>query len=78
MAPTTTPTERCGKSGTLNWSQMPHSATYEDFVEGFRSAKEGGFALKPGVFRRFCKRARANPDIPHVFINRSARRVNER
>ena len=48
--------------------QFHQSYAYEDFVEGFRPAKEGGFDLKLGVFRRFCERARANPAIPHVFI----------
>ena len=48
--------------------QFHQSYAYEDFVEGFRPTKEGGFELKLGVFRRFCERAQANPDTPHVFI----------
>ena len=48
--------------------QFHQSYAYEDFVEGFRPTKEGGFNLKPGVFRRFCERAQVNPNIPHVFI----------
>ena len=48
--------------------QFHQSYAYEDFVEGFRPTKGGGFDLKPGVFQRFCERARANPAIPHVFI----------
>ena len=48
--------------------QFHQSYAYEDFVEGFRPTDDGGFTLKPGVFRRFCDRARANPDTPHVFI----------
>ena len=48
--------------------QFHQSYAYEDFVEGFRPTKEAGFELKPGVFRRFCERARDNPDTPHVFI----------
>ena len=48
--------------------QFHQSYAYEDFVEGFRPTKEGGFDLKPGIFRRFCERAQVNPDIPHVFI----------
>ena len=54
--------------GSTEMVQFHQSYAYEDFVEGFRPAKEGGFDLKPGVFRRFCERARANPDVPHVFI----------
>ena len=48
--------------------QFHQSYAYEDFVEGFRPTNAGGFELKPGVFRRFCERARAKPDTPHVFI----------
>ena len=48
--------------------QFHQSYAYEDFVEGFRPTDDGGFTLKPGVFHRFCERARANPDTPHVFI----------
>ncbi len=48
--------------------QFHQSYAYEDFVEGFRPNKRGGFDIKPGVFHRFCERARANPEVPHVFI----------
>ena len=48
--------------------QFHQSYAYEDFVEGFRPTDDGGFTLKPGVFHRFCERARANPGTPHVFI----------
>ncbi len=54
--------------GSIEMVQFHQSYAYEDFVEGFRPAKEGGFDLKPGVFQRFCERARANPATPHVFI----------
>ena len=37
-------------------------------MQGYRPTDEGGFKLKDGVFHRFCERARANPDTPHVFI----------
>jgi len=55
-------------SDPIEMVQFHQSYAYEDFVEGFRPTKGGGFDLKPGVFRRFCERARANPAIPHVFI----------
>ena len=48
--------------------QFHQSYAYEDFVQGYRPTDEGGFSLKDGVFHRFCERARANPDSPHVFI----------
>ena len=53
---------------SIEMVQFHQSYAYEDFVEGFRPTKEGGFDLKPGVFQRFCERARAKPDTPHVFI----------
>ena len=55
-------------NGPTEMVQFHQSYAYEDFVEGFRPTKAGGFDLKPGVFRRFCERAQANPDTPHVFI----------
>ena len=55
-------------NGPIEMVQFHQSYAYEDFVEGFRPTETGGFTLKPGVFRRFCERARANPDTPHVFI----------
>ncbi|MCY4574343.1 MAG: DUF3427 domain-containing protein [Gemmatimonadetes bacterium] len=48
--------------------QFHQSYAYEDFVEGFRPTETGGFTRKPGVFHRFCERARDNPETPHVFI----------
>ena len=54
--------------GPIEMVQFHQSYAYEDFVEGFRPTDDGGFTLKPGVFHRFCERARANPKTPHVFI----------
>ena len=48
--------------------QFHQSYAYEDFVQGYRPNEKGGFDRKPGVFHRFCERARANPDTPHIFI----------
>lgn len=58
----------CKDDDCTEMVQFHQSYAYEDFVEGFRPTKEGGFDLKLGVFRRFCERAQANPDTPHVFI----------
>ena len=55
-------------SAPIETVQFHQSYAYEDFVEGFRPAKEGGFDIKPGVFHRFCQRARDNHPTPHVFI----------
>ena len=56
--------------------QFHQSYAYEDFVQGYRPTDEGGFELKDGVFHRFCKRARAKPDTPHVFIIDEVNRGN--
>ena len=54
--------------GPIEMVQFHQSYAYEDFVEGFRPTKAGGFDLKPGVFHSFCEVARVKPDVPHVFI----------
>lgn len=48
--------------------QFHQSYAYEDFVQGYRPTDDGGFELKEGVFHRFCERARANSETPHIFI----------
>ena len=48
--------------------QFHQSYAYEDFVQGYRPTKDGGFELKNGVFHQFCEKARSNPSTPHVFI----------
>ncbi len=54
--------------GPIEMVQFHQSYAYEDFVQGFRPTKTGGFDLKDGVFHRFCERAREKPGTPHVFI----------
>ena len=56
------------ENGPIEMVQFHQSYAYEDFVQGYRPTDEGGFNLKDGVFHRFCERARASPDTPHVFI----------
>ena len=48
--------------------QFHQSYGYEDFVRGYRPTDTGGFDLQDGPFLRFCARARAAPDRPHVLI----------
>ena len=55
-------------SGPIEMVQFHQSYAYEDFVQGYRPTDEGGFNVRDGVFHRFCERARANPETPHVFI----------
>lgn len=49
--------------------QFHQAYAYEDFIQGFRPKADGnGFALKDGIFYRFCEKARDNPDERFVFL----------
>ncbi|HBJ37406.1 MAG TPA: hypothetical protein DDZ51_22165 [Planctomycetaceae bacterium] len=48
--------------------QFHQSTTYEDFVQGYRPDRNGGFALKNGAFYEYCQLARSQPDRSFVFI----------
>ncbi len=48
--------------------QFHQSYGYEDFIQGYRPTRDGGFELRDGVFHRFCEQARHDPSRPHVFI----------
>lgn len=48
--------------------QFHQSCSYEDFVEGYRPAEDGGFSLSDGIFKRFCSLARVNSDRDFFFI----------
>ena len=48
--------------------QFHQSYSYEDFIQGFRPRKEGGFERRNGVFYRFCERARDDADSPYFFV----------
>lgn len=54
-------------SGLIKLVQFHQSYSYEDFVQGYRPSKSGGFKLKNGVFYNFCEQARKS-ELPHVFI----------
>jgi 5-methylcytosine-specific restriction protein B len=47
--------------------QFHQSYSYEDFIEGFRPLESGGFKVLPGVFNRFCEKAKNN-EGKHFFI----------
>ncbi|QRN94772.1 AAA family ATPase [Archangium violaceum] len=48
--------------------QFHPSYAYEDFVQGYRPAKGGGFELRDGPFLRFCDRALQDKDDTYVLI----------
>ena len=47
--------------------QFHQSYSYEDFIEGYKPV-ENGFALKPGVFKKFCEKAQKNPTKEYFLI----------
>lgn len=48
--------------------QFHQSMTYEDFVQGYKPATDGGFKLEDGTFHKFVSAAMAKPDVAFVFI----------
>jgi 5-methylcytosine-specific restriction enzyme B len=51
----------------VGFIQFHQSYSYEDFVQGFRP--DGNtFALRDGVFHRFCAKAAADPENIYVFV----------
>jgi len=51
----------------VEFVQFHQNYAYEDFVMGYKPDGEG-FALKYGIFHRFCRRAEEHPDKPFFFI----------
>lgn len=48
----------------ISFCTFHQSFGYEEFVEGWRSVKEGGFELQDGVFKRICNAAIASAGAP--------------
>src|SRR5262249_21654795 len=63
-------------SGRVETVQFHQSYSYEDFVQGYRPDGKRGFALRDGVFHRFCEKAALSPGSPHVFIIDEVNRGN--
>ncbi len=61
---------------TVDFVQFHQSYAYEDFIQGYRPTEGGGFALRDGIFHRFCRAAAAAPDTPYVFIIDEINRAN--
>ena len=57
----------CRDDSRIQMVQFHQSYTYEDFIMGYKPDGEG-FALREGVFYRFCKRAEADPGNKYFFI----------
>ncbi|MGR5457952.1 McrB family protein [Vibrio sp. PNB22_1_1] len=61
--------------------QFHPSFTYEDFIDGIKPkgvTKDGSikFELVDGVFKRFCKKAKANPNKSYYFVVDEINRAN--
>ncbi len=56
--------------GAIEMVQFHPSYAYEDFIEGYRPAREGGagFSLREGPLKRLARKAAARPDVRHVLI----------
>jgi hypothetical protein len=55
--------------GTVNQITFHPSYCYEDFIEGFRPTHDGkGFALKDGIFKSVCKKAREDRSKQYLLI----------
>jgi 5-methylcytosine-specific restriction protein B len=70
-----------GDRSRYEFVQFHPSFTYEDFIEGIKPkgvTKDGNikFELVDGIFKRFCKRAKANPDRNYYFVVDEINRAN--
>lgn len=52
----------------IEWVQFHQSYSYEEFIEGYRPTSTGGFALRQGIFTKFCELARSRSPESHVFV----------
>jgi hypothetical protein len=61
--------EEYDDAGSVTLVQFHPSYAYEDFVQGFRPARDGsGFELRDGPLLRIAEAARQEPDVTHVLI----------
>lgn len=52
----------------VKFVQFHQSYSYEDFIEGYRPTEAGGFALRKGLFRDFCKDALNDSTRDYVLV----------
>ncbi|MBP1840522.1 McrB family protein [Formosa algae] len=70
-----------GDGSRYEFVQFHPSFTYEDFIEGIKPkgvTKDGNikFELTDGIFKKFCKRAKQNPDVDYYFVIDEINRAN--
>lgn len=56
------------KNENIEMVQFHQSYGYEDFVQGIRPTKNGGFERRNGIFFDFCEKARRSPNQSFIFI----------
>ncbi|MEV7813307.1 AAA family ATPase [Streptomyces flaveolus] len=57
-----------GVTSRIRYVQFHPSYQYEDFVQGFRPLKEGGFKMEDGHFVSMCKAAQRDPKHNYVLV----------
>jgi 5-methylcytosine-specific restriction protein B len=70
-----------GDRSRYDFVQFHPSFTYEDFIEGIKPkgvTADGNikFELVDGIFKRFCKKAKSNPDKKFYFVVDEINRAN--
>lgn len=58
----------CIDKSKVEMVQFHQSYSYEDFIEGLRPTATGEYEPKPGVFQRFCDKARDDKENNYFFI----------
>jgi len=59
---------KCCDNERVKTIQFHQSYSYEDFIEGFRPKKDGGFELVRGPFYNFCEKAKEHEGDAFFFI----------
>ena len=56
------------EAGEVRLVQFHPSYSYEDFVEGYRPARDGGFELRQGPLKQLAEAATHDPDVIYVLV----------
>jgi MoxR-like ATPase len=56
------------RESTIESIQFHQAYAYEDFIQGMRPKKDGGFHIQNGIFHRLTRKAIENPEHEHILI----------
>ena len=56
------------RESTIETIQFHQAYAYEDFIQGMRPKKDGGFHIQNGIFHRLTRKAIENKDQEHILI----------